>query len=77
MQGPRNQGMKIILWPSEKSTLILPSCDCPQLSEEKKMASDNAKSLEMEVVTAKTKLTHSEGILFIYTYVSFTDSLIW
>ena len=74
--------MKIILWPSEKSTLILPlvmlnSCDCPQLSEEKKMASDNAKSLEMEVVTAKTKLTHSEGILFIYTYVSFTDSLIW
>ena len=30
------------------------------------MASDNAKSLEMEVVTTKNKLTQSEGI-FLFT----------
>ena len=35
------------------------------------MASDNTKSLEMEVVNTKNKLTHSEGILFIYTCVIF------
>lgn len=37
-------------------------CDYSQLSEEKKMASDNVKSLEMEVVSTKNSLTQSEGM---------------
>jgi len=36
-----------------------------QLVEEKKMALDKAKSLEMEMATTKNKLSRSEGIIIL------------
>lgn len=40
-------------------------CDCLQLAEEKKIASDNTKSLEMEMTATTNKLTQSEGIVLV------------
>lgn len=43
-------------------------CDCLQLAEEKKIASDNTKSLEMEMTATTNKLTQSEGIVLVINW---------